>query len=88
MWDNDAIEAKVREVAHKDLPDMRTWSVTEFQAQQLMIMVRTDMQAAYDLRGVHLDAAHHHIATLERAIVVGGPTLRAIREEIEGGNDE
>jgi len=47
-----------------------------------------NLQAAWELRGVHLDAAHDRIATLENAIVASGETLRAIRDEIEGGNDE
>lgn len=43
-WDEERIAAKVREVSHNDMPDMRTRSVTEFQAQQLMGLVWSDCQ--------------------------------------------
>lgn len=43
-WTEERIAAKVREVSHVDIPDMRTRSVTEFQAQQLMGLVWSDCQ--------------------------------------------
>lgn len=57
------------------------------QDRQRLAAEVANLQAAYDLRGAHLDAAQQRIERLEGAIVAGGPILRAIREEMIG-NDE
>jgi tRNA(Leu) C34 or U34 (ribose-2'-O)-methylase TrmL len=75
--------------SHEAVANVVAAMLKQYEADRQRLAARiTELEAAYDLRGVHLDAAHHHIATLERAIVVGGGALRAIRYEVEGGNDE
>lgn len=42
VWTDEKIADSIKRIAHNDIPDMRTQSVTTFQAEQLMGMVRAD----------------------------------------------
>lgn len=44
LWTDERIAAAVKAVAHNDLPDMRSQSVTAFRAEQLMGQVRHEYE--------------------------------------------
>jgi len=65
LWTDDDCHAAIRAIAHKDLPDMRTWSVTEFQAEQLMFSVRQRYETERRYLFRELAAKNKRIAALE-----------------------